>query len=84
MDQRRNTTGTVPIKKPPCFKELDEVLSDRPTTLPIFLQSSSGNASVDDASVSKNIDEDEEVPADFEVPNDDLIDDILMKVVNIT
>ena len=77
MDQRRNITETVPIKNPPCFEELDEVLSDRPTTLPIFLQSSSGNASVDDASVSKNIDEDEEVPADFEVPNDDLTDDIL-------
>ena len=65
------------IKEPPCFEELDEVLSDRPTTLPIFLQYSSGNANVDDVSVSKNIDEHEEVPPDFEISNDDLTDDLL-------
>ena len=30
------------LKKPPCFDELDTILSDKPTTMPHFLASSSG------------------------------------------
>ena len=42
LDSKRNTTGTAPSKKPPCFDELDAILSDKPTTMPHFLTSSSG------------------------------------------
>ena len=34
---KRNTTGTVPSKKPPCFDELDAILSGKPTTMQHFL-----------------------------------------------
>ena len=36
LDSKRNTTGTVPYKKPPCFDELDAILSDKPTVMPHF------------------------------------------------
>ncbi|XP_065643562.1 uncharacterized protein LOC136075146 [Hydra vulgaris] len=42
IDNKRNTSGTGPSKKPSCFDEIDKVLSDKPTTLPTFLKSSSG------------------------------------------
>ncbi|XP_047141536.1 zinc finger and SCAN domain-containing protein 29 [Hydra vulgaris] len=42
LDNKRNTSGTGPSKKPSCFDEIDKVLSDKPTTLPTFLKSSSG------------------------------------------
>ena len=42
LDSKRNTTGAAPSKKPPCFDELDTILSDKPTTIPNFLASSSG------------------------------------------
>ena len=42
LDSKRNTTGEAPSKKPPCFDELDTILSDKPTTIPHFLASSSG------------------------------------------
>ena len=41
-DGKRNSTGTAPSKKPPCFDELDAIPSDKPTTMPYFLASSSG------------------------------------------
>ena len=41
LDSKRNTTGTAPSKKPPCFDELDAILSDKPTTMPHILASSS-------------------------------------------
>nr|XP_047133744.1 uncharacterized protein LOC124811759 [Hydra vulgaris] len=42
LDNKRNTSGTGPLKKPSCFDEIDKVLSDKLTTLPTFLKSSSG------------------------------------------
>ena len=42
MDSKRNTSGTALSKKPPCFDELDTILSDKPTTMPHFLANSSG------------------------------------------
>ena len=42
LDSKRNTTGEAPSQKPPCFDELDTILSDKPTTIPHFLASSSG------------------------------------------
>ena len=42
LDHKRNSTGTSPSKKPPCFNELDAILSDKPRTMPHFLASSSG------------------------------------------
>ena len=35
-DSKRNTTGTAPSKKLPCFDELDIILRDKPTTMPHF------------------------------------------------
>ena len=42
LDSKENITGTAPSKKPPCFDELDAILSDKPTTMLHFLASSSG------------------------------------------
>ena len=42
LASKRNTTGTALSKKPPCFDELDTILSNKPTTMPYFLASSSG------------------------------------------
>ena len=42
MESKQNTTGTAPSKKPPCFDELDAIMSGKPTTMPHFLSSSSG------------------------------------------
>ena len=42
LDSKRNTTGTAPSKKAPCFNVLDTILSGKPATMPHFLASSSG------------------------------------------
>ena len=42
LDFKRSSTGTASIINPPCFDKLDKVLSDKPTTLPKHLLSSSG------------------------------------------
>ena len=42
LDNKRNSTGPAPMKKPPCFDKLDKVLSEKPTTLSRNLLSSSG------------------------------------------
>ena len=42
LDSKRTTIGAAPSKKPPCFDELDAILSDKPTTMSHFLTSSSG------------------------------------------
>ena len=42
LDSKRNTIGIAPSKKPPCFDELDAILSDKPTAMPHSLASSSG------------------------------------------
>ena len=36
LDSKRNTTGTAPPKTPPCFDQLDAILSDKPTTMSHF------------------------------------------------
>ena len=36
LDSKQNTTGAVSSEKPPCFDELDTILSHKPTTMPIF------------------------------------------------
>ena len=42
LDNKRNTTGTAPSRKPPSFDELDATLSDKPTAMSHFLASFSG------------------------------------------
>ena len=55
-DTKRNSTGTAPPKKPPCFEELDCILGDKPTTAPPHLISSTRNYNTegidDDDSIS--------------------------------
>ena len=58
LDSKRNITGAAPSKKPPCFDELDTILSDKPTSIPHFLASSSGFT-----------DERSEEPDSFDVEN---------------
>ena len=42
-DVKRNSTGAAPPKMPPCYEEIDNILGDKPTTLPSHLISSSGS-----------------------------------------
>ena len=42
LSSKQNTTQAAPSKKTPCFDELHIILSDKPTTVPHFLASSSG------------------------------------------
>ena len=70
LDVKRNTTGTAPPKKPPCFDELDIVLSDKPTTLPTFIRSSSG-------SIADDWNEESDLTSDVEDKTHSLTEDIL-------
>ena len=40
-DVKRKSTGTAPARKPPCFDQLEIVLSEKPTTKPKYICSSS-------------------------------------------
>ena len=42
LDIKRGPSATAPMKKLPCFDKLDKVLSDKLTSLPNHLLSSSG------------------------------------------
>ena len=42
LDIKRGPSATAPMKKPPRFNKLDKVLSDKLTSLPNHLLSSSG------------------------------------------
>ena len=74
MDSKRNTSGTALSKKPPCFDELDTILSDKPTTMPHFLANSSGVT-----------DEGSEEPDSFDGENLDTSDiDMAVEILNST
>ena len=42
-DVKRNSTGAAPPKMPPYCEEIDNIMGDKPTTLPPHLISSSGS-----------------------------------------